>query len=90
VLEKLHAAAAAPAYQYPTRQLVLAWWMGAYGDHDGAFESLWRAYVDMGTFNISWLWFPVYARAREHARFPELLERIGLAEYWRAKNRTPA
>jgi hypothetical protein len=34
-----------------------------------------------------WLWFPVFAQTREHARFPELLERVGLVAYWRAKNR---
>jgi TolB-like protein len=84
-LDKLRAAAAAPEYQNPLRQLVLGWWLAAYGDVDGSFATLWRSYVDMQHFNVSWLWFPVLRRVREHARFPELLEHVGLAAYWRAK-----
>jgi hypothetical protein len=41
----------------------------------------------MRHFNVSWLWFPVLRRVREHARFPDLLKRVGLAAYLRAKNR---
>jgi hypothetical protein len=41
----------------------------------------------MHHFNLSWLWFPVLRRVREHPRFPELLERVGLATYLRAKKR---
>ncbi|HET7923851.1 MAG TPA: hypothetical protein VFL30_03080, partial [Rhodanobacteraceae bacterium] len=84
-LEKLRAAAAAPEYQFAPFQLVLAWWLAAYGDAESAFASMWRAYVELDYFNVSWLWFPVFARAREHARFPELLARVGLTAYWRAK-----
>jgi hypothetical protein len=57
---------------------------------DAAFDASWRSYVDLGYFNISWLWFPVLARVREHPRFPELTERIGLAAYSRATGRAPA
>jgi hypothetical protein len=81
----LRAAAAAPEYQNPMRQLVLGWWLAAYGDVDASFATLWRSYVEMNHFNVSWLWFPVLARVREHSRFPELVERVGLAHYWRAK-----
>ncbi len=88
-LEKLRAAAAAPEYQNPLRQLVVGWWLAAYGDVDGSFETLWRSYVDMHHFNVSWLWLPVLRHVREHARFQELLERVGLEEYWRAKKHTP-
>ncbi len=84
-LEKLRAAIAAPEYQNPMRQLVLSWWLAAYGDVDGAFAAVWRGYIDFDFATTSWLWFPVLARVREHARFPELLERVGLAGYWRAK-----
>jgi hypothetical protein len=66
---------------------VLAWWLSAYGDVDNAFGAVWRGYVDLGFINPGWLWFPVFARLREHERFPELLERVGLVAYWRAKNR---
>jgi TolB-like protein len=89
-LEKLRAAAASPEYQNPPHQLVLAWWLASYGDVDAAFDAVWRGYVDLGYINVSWLWFPVFARVREHARFPELLARVGLADYWRAKKQTPA
>jgi tetratricopeptide (TPR) repeat protein len=85
VLEKLRAAAAAPEYQNPLRQLVVGWWLAAYEDVDASFATLWRSYVELNHFNVSWLWFPVLARVREHARFPDLLERVGLAQYWRAK-----
>jgi hypothetical protein len=84
-LEKLRAAAGAPEYQNPLRQLVLGWWLAAYGDVDASFATLWRAYIDLNHFNVSWLWLPVLARVREHAKFPELLERVGLKEYWRAR-----
>lgn len=87
-LEMLRAAAAAPEYQVPPHQLVLAWWLAAYGDVESAFDSMWRGYVELGYVNLSWLWFPVFARTREHARFPELLERVGLTAYWRAKSRS--
>jgi TolB-like protein/tetratricopeptide (TPR) repeat protein len=86
VLEKLRAAAVAPDYQLAPFQIVLAWWLAAYGDVEGAFASMWRGFVDLGYANVSWLWFPVLARAREHARFPELLERVGLTAYWRARD----
>jgi len=86
-LEKLRAAATAPSYQAAPFQLVLAWWLAAYGDVDAAFAAMWRGYVDLEYVNVSWLWFPVFARTREHARFPELLERVGLAAYWLAKKR---
>jgi hypothetical protein len=43
----------------------------------------------MDHFNVSWLWLPVLARVREHAKFPEILERVGLAGYWRAKDEVP-
>lgn len=87
-LEMLRAAAAAPEYQNPMRQLVIGWWLAAYGDVDASFATLWRSYVEMSHFNVSWLWFPVLARVREHARFPELVECVGLAQYWREKNQS--
>jgi len=87
-LETLRAAAASPEYQNPMRQLVLGWWLAAYGDVDASFATLWRTYVEMSHFNVSWLWFPVLAPVRAHAKFPELLERVGLAEYWRSKGRS--
>jgi tetratricopeptide (TPR) repeat protein len=86
-LEKLHAAAATPAAQTGPQQLQLAWWMAAYGDVEGAFATMWHGYVDLDFMIVNWLWLPVFARVREHARFPELLERVGLVAYWRAKNR---
>jgi TolB-like protein len=89
VVAKLRAATAAPEYQNPTRQLVLAWWLAAYGDGEAAFAATWRGFVDMAFFNASWLWWPVLAPVRAHARFPELLAKIGLSDYWRAKGRTP-
>jgi hypothetical protein len=84
---KLRAAVETPEYQNPLRQLLVGWWLAAYGDVDTAFETLWRSYVEMRHFNVSWLWFPVLRRVREHARFPDLLERVGLAAHLRAKNR---
>jgi TolB-like protein len=90
VIERLRAAAAAPDYQTPLRQLVLSSWLAAYGDSNTAFEAAWRGYVEMGFFNVGWLWFPVLKPVRAHARFPELLSRVGLTEYWRAKGRMPA
>ncbi|HZF29423.1 MAG TPA: winged helix-turn-helix domain-containing protein [Gammaproteobacteria bacterium] len=89
-LEKLRAAAAAPEYQNPMRQIVLAWWLAAYGDVDAAFAGLWRGYVDMRYFNVGWLSFPVLARVQEHPRFAELFERVGLAGYWRTRGERPA
>jgi TolB-like protein/tetratricopeptide (TPR) repeat protein len=87
-VEKLRAAADAPEYRLGPIQIVLAWWLAAYGDVESAFAAIWRGYVDLGYVNPSWLWFPVFARVREHVRFPELLERIGIAEYWRARQIT--
>ncbi len=86
-LEKLRAATTAPEYQVGPHQVLLAWWLAAYGDVETAFATLWRGYVDMSYANVSWLWFPVFARTREHPRFSELLERVGLTSYRRAKNR---
>jgi TolB-like protein len=88
-LEKLRAAATSTQYQSPPRQLVLAWWLAHFGDVEAAFASVWRGFVDMKLFTVDWLWLPVLARVREHDRFPELLERVGLVGYWRAKGTTP-
>ncbi|HET8697920.1 MAG TPA: winged helix-turn-helix domain-containing protein [Gammaproteobacteria bacterium] len=88
-LEKLSAAAAAPDYQSAQRQIILAWWLAAFGDVDAAFGSLWRGYVDMRFFNAGWLWFPVLAPVHAHPRFPELFERVGLAGYWRTRKDQP-
>jgi TolB-like protein len=87
-VEKLRSATTAPEYQVAPHQILLAWWLAAYGDDEAAFAALWRGFVDMSYVNVSWLWFPVFARTREHARFPELLDRVGLATYWRAKGRS--
>ena len=87
-IEKLRAATTAPEYQVAPHQILLAWWLAAYGDVEAAFAALWRGFVDMGYANVSWLRFPVFARTREHARFPELLDRVGLTTYWRAKGRS--
>jgi TolB-like protein len=89
-LERLRAAVASSDYQNPTRQVVLAWWLAHYGDTDAAFAAVWRAFVDMGLFTIDWLWWPVFAQVREHARFPELLEKLGVVDYWRAKGSAPS
>lgn len=78
-----------PEYRSAPQQMVLAWWLAHYGDDETAFGAMWRAYVDFHYFLVSWLWWPVFARVREHERFPELLARVGLIEYWRAKNRAP-
>ena len=86
-LEKLRAAARASEYQYPSRQLVVGWWLAAYGDIEASFDTLWRSHVEMRHFNMSWLWFPVLKPVRKHPRFAELLERVGLAAYLRAKGR---
>jgi hypothetical protein len=86
-IEKLRVATTAPEYQVAPHQILLAWWLAAYGDDEAAFAALWRGFVDMRYVNASWLWFPVFARTREHARFPELLDRVGLSAYWRVKGR---
>ena len=86
-LDALRAAAAAPEYQNPMRQLVLSWWLASYGDVDAAFAATWRGYVDFNFITVSWLWLPVLKQVREHARFPELLERVGLAAFWRERGR---
>jgi adenylate cyclase len=89
-LELLRGARSDDEYQSAPQQMVLAWWMAHYGDVDAAFAAVWRAYVDFNWFLISWLWWPVLSGVREHERFPELLARVGLVEYWRAKNHTSA
>jgi hypothetical protein len=83
----LRAATTAPECQVAPHQILLAWWLAAYGDVEAAFAALWRGYVDMSYVNVSWLWFPVFARTREHSQFPELVDRVGLTTYWRAKGR---
>ena len=70
--------------------MVLAWWLAHHGDVEAAFAAVWRAYVELDYFVVSWLWFPVFSQVREHDRFPELLERVGLMDYWRAKSGAPA
>jgi TolB-like protein len=89
-LVKLRAAASAREYQYAPLQLVLAWWLAHYGDIDEAFSAIWRGYVEMGLFTTDWLWWPVFGRVREHARFPELLDKVGFVSYWRAKGMAPS
>jgi TolB-like protein len=78
-----------PPYAAPARQLILGWWLARYGACDAAMDVLWRVYVDGRYINTSWLWFPVLAPLRRHARFTGLLERIGLARYWRESATQP-
>jgi hypothetical protein len=89
-LEKLRTATASSEYQNPSRQLVLAWWLAHYGDVEAAFAAVWRGYVEMGLFTVNWLWLPVFVHVREHVRFPELLEKVGVMDYWRAKGSEPS
>jgi TolB-like protein len=89
-LELLRAAANAPEYQNPVRQMVLAWWLAHYGDIDAAFAAVWRGMVDLKFRVTSWLWLPVFAHVREHARFPDILDRVGLIDYWRATSSSHA
>ncbi len=74
-----------PAYQDPTRQLMLGWWLAAFGDDETVLTAIRRAYGDMEYANTSWLWFPVFARVRKLAGFGEILNLAGLEEYWRSR-----
>ncbi|HVY64123.1 MAG TPA: winged helix-turn-helix domain-containing protein, partial [Gammaproteobacteria bacterium] len=60
-LDLLRAATAAPGSQSPPHQLVLGWWLAAYGDVEASFAALWRAFVERGFLSVDWLWFPVLA-----------------------------
>ena len=81
----LRQALAEPAYQDATRQLMLGWWLAAFGDDDSALAAMRHAYGQMGHANTSWLWFPVFARVRGLAAFGEILKLTGLDEYWRLR-----
>jgi TolB-like protein len=74
-----------PAYQDPTRQLMLAWWLAAFGDDLIALSAIKRAYDEMGHANVSWLWFPVFARLRKLPAFAAIPRLTGLEEYWRSR-----
>jgi TolB-like protein len=81
----LRQALAEPSYQDPTRQLMLGWWLAAFGDDETVLVIMRRAYGEMGHANVSWLWFPVFARVRKLAGFGEILRLTGLEEYWRSR-----
>lgn len=76
-------------YAQPARQLMLGWWLARYRADEEAMEVLWRVFVQRRHTHMAWLWFPVLAPLRQHRRFGELLERIGLADYWKASGTRP-
>lgn len=52
------------------------------GENEHAVD-LMQIAVDKMAINIHWFWLPVFQEARQLPEFQELLEELGLAQYWR-------
>jgi TolB-like protein len=79
----LRAAANATYAQNARVQMSLAWWLGAYGDGEGALAAARRAQLELPGGLPSWLWFPCMREARVLPGFKNLVEQLGLVDYWR-------
>jgi tetratricopeptide (TPR) repeat protein len=80
----LRTAANATYAQSARAQMSLAWWLGAYGDGEGALAAARRAQLEFPGGLPSWLWFPCMREARLLPGFKNLVEQLGLVDYWRA------
>jgi hypothetical protein len=86
-LEVLRDAFDDPAYQDPTRLMILGWYAAEFGDNVLALAAMRRAFVDKRGFAVMALWYPVMAAARKSADFKQLLRDVGLHDYWRTSGR---
>ena len=72
-----------PAYQDPSRLMILAWHAAHFGDDALAGAALRRAFVDLNGAFVPAIWFPQLARYRTTTEFKELVRDLKLVEYWR-------
>jgi adenylate cyclase len=86
-LELLSDAFDDPAYQDPTRLMILGWYAAHFGDNVLALAAMRRAFVDKRGFAVMALWYPVMGAARKSADFKQLVRDIGLYDYWRTSGR---
>jgi tetratricopeptide (TPR) repeat protein len=87
MVQELLQASRQPLYQHPVRQLMLAWWLAHYGAVEDAQQIVTRTYVDQEFPNTSWLWFAAFSEVRKRPEFAAIVERIGLAAYWRSRQK---
>jgi TolB-like protein len=73
-----------PAYQDPSRMMILAWHSAHFGDDATAGAALRRAFVDMDGTYLPALWFPALARYRATPEFKQLVRDLKLVDYWRS------
>jgi hypothetical protein len=67
----------------------LAQLAGAYGDTSLAIEALTKASSSFGAAKLQYLWYPTVSEARKDPRFKDLMQKIGLARFWRASGKWP-
>lgn len=72
-----------PAYQDPSRLMILAWHAAHFGDDALAAAALRRAFVDLNGPFVPAIWFPQLARYRKTPEFKALVRDLKLVEYWR-------
>jgi tetratricopeptide (TPR) repeat protein len=72
-----------PAYQDPSRLMILAWHAAHHGDKELAIAALRRAFVDKQGIYVPAIWYPVLSEARKTSAFKALVRDLGLYDYWR-------
>ena len=79
--ETLHGWLKEPSYQTPTHQLIIAQWAAYYGDTELALMILSSVQSRQLVANLSWR--PIFRDMRKLPGFKDLIQGIGLVDYWR-------
>jgi DNA-binding winged helix-turn-helix (wHTH) protein/TolB-like protein/tetratricopeptide (TPR) repeat protein len=79
----IRSAAVEPQYSTPVARTNLAIWAAHFGRTDLAVSLLADATTE-GPLLLYLAWLPVFEKARQTAEFKDLLDRVGLVDYWRA------
>jgi tetratricopeptide (TPR) repeat protein len=66
--------------QIPAGVLVALWAIA--GQSDEVMKIAWRLVEDPSYFDIEMIWLDEFSVPRQHADFPQLLNQLGLTDYW--------
>jgi eukaryotic-like serine/threonine-protein kinase len=65
-------------------ELIVAHFLQPPRSLETAAEAIRQEYRDIGVDAIGWMWYPALSELRQHPQFTEVMEQIGMIDYWRA------